>query len=470
MSPEIATFVFAIGILGLFWLDRDPETRTSAGLWIPVVWLLIAGSRPVSTWLHMTPPVNQPDAYLDGSPIDRIVLAVLLTLGLFVLLKRGQEVTMLLRANFPILLFFSYCGMSALWSDYPDVATKRWIKFAGNLVMVLIVLTDTRPTVAVKRLLSHTGFVVLPLSVLLVKYYPDLGRMYSPGDSVMSPWKLMFIGVSDTKNGLGSICLMFGLGAVWRFTELLREKDDPHRRRRLIAQAALLLVTLWLFSKADSMTSLSCFLVASALIVATNLRLARRRVMVHLLVAGSLSLSVLVIFVAPSLLATFGRDPTLTGRTDIWKVVLDMAGSPLFGTGFESFWLGPRLQRIWTMYWWHPNEAHNGYLELFLNLGWVGIALFATIVVTGYRNVITALMTDPDFGRIRLAYFVVGIMFNFTESGFRMIDPVWLLFLLTAIVIPGDEVSHVSDYAISKNEHWLEADNSFDDGSPTEAV
>jgi exopolysaccharide production protein ExoQ len=469
MPPEIAALVFAIGILGLFWLDRDPETRTSPGLWIPVVWLLIAGSRPVSAWLHMTPPTNQPDAYLDGSPIDRTTLAALLTLGLFVLVKRGQQVTRLLRANFPILLFFTYCAISALWSDYPDVAIKRWIKFVGNLVMVLIVLTDIRPTVAIKRLLTHTGFVLLPLSVLLVKYYPDLGRMYSAGDSVRSPWKLLYIGVSDTKNGLGAICLLFGLGAVWRFIEIFREKDEPHRRRRLIGQTTLLLVTLWLFSKADSMTSLSCFLVASVLIVATNLRLARRRAMVHLLVVGALSLSVLAIFVAPNLLATFGRDPTLTGRTDIWKVVLDMAGSPLCGTGFESFWLGPRLQTIWTMYWWHPNEAHNGYIELFLNLGWLGVALLAAIVVTGYRNVITALMTDPDFGRIRLAYFVVGIMFNFTESGFRMIDPVWLLFLLTAIVVPSDEVSHLSDYAAFQNEHWSEVHNSFDGGS-TEVV
>jgi len=469
VPPVFAACVFTISILGLFWLDRDPETRTSAGLWIPLMWLLIAGSRPVSTWLHMTPPTNQPDAYLDGSPIDRIVLAALLTLALFVLLKRGQQVTRLLRANFPILLFFIYCAISALWSDYPDVAIKRWIKFVGNLAMVLIVLTDIRPGAAVKRLLTHTGFVLLPLSVLLVKYYPDLGRTYSPGDSVLSPWKLMYIGVSDTKNGLGAICLLFGLGAVWRFIEVFREKDEPHRRRRLIAQSAVLLVTLWLFSKADSMTSLSCFLVASALIVATNLRLARSRAMIHLFVAGALSLSVLAIFVAPNLLATFGRDPSLTGRTDIWKTVLGMAGSPLCGTGFESFWLGPRLQRIWTMYWWHPNEAHNGYIELFLNLGWLGVALFAAVVVTGYRNAVTSLVTDRDLGRIRLAYFVVGIMFNFTESGFRMIDPIWLLFLLTAIVVPGDEVSQAKDYATAQNEYWLEVDNSFDAES-TEAV
>ena len=219
------------------------------------------------------------------------------------------------------------------------------------------------------------------------------------------------------------------------------------------------------------MTSLSCFLVAGSLIVATSLRrLARSRAMVHVLVVGALSLAVLAIFVAPNVLAAVGRDPTLTGRTDIWRLVLDMTGNPLFGTGFESFWLGPRLQRIWAVYWWHPNEAHNGYVELFLNLGWLGLVLFAAIVVTSYRNVIAALRRDPDFGRLRLAYFVAGIMYNFTESGFRIIDPVWFLFLLVAIVIPRDAAQHVSDYAITYNEHFAHVDTFLDGESPGEVV
>src|SRR2546430_15873252 len=210
MPPAIASVVFVLGIAGLFWLDRDRDAQTSKALWIPVIWLLIAASRPVSAWLHMSPPTDQPDAYLEGSPIDRIVLTALLTLGLIVLLKRGQQVTRLLRANGPVLIFFTYCALSTLWSDYPDVSIKRWIKFVGNFVMVLIVLTDSHPTVAVERLLAKTGFVLLPVSVLLIKYYEDLGRVYYPGESVLSPWKLMYTGVTDTKNGLGTICLLLG--------------------------------------------------------------------------------------------------------------------------------------------------------------------------------------------------------------------------------------------------------------------
>ena len=40
MSPQIGALIVGIGILGLFWLDRDPDARTSKALWIPMVWLL----------------------------------------------------------------------------------------------------------------------------------------------------------------------------------------------------------------------------------------------------------------------------------------------------------------------------------------------------------------------------------------------------------------------------------------------
>lgn len=67
-------------------------------------------------------------------------------------------------------------------------------------------------------------------------------------------------------------------------------------------------------------------------------------------------------------LETMGKDTSLTGRTKIWDLALSLSGNPLFGTEFESFWLGPRLDKIWSVYW-RITEAHNGYLEVYLNLG-----------------------------------------------------------------------------------------------------
>ena len=109
---------------------------------------------------------------------------------------------------------------------------------------------------------------------------------------------------------------------------------------------------------------------------------------------------------------------------------------PLFGTGFESFWLGDRAKLLWQAYWWHPNQAHNGYLETYLNLGWLGVALLGVIAIWGYFNVVEALYSHYDTGRLRLALFVVSLVYNLTEASFKVMHPVWIAFLLAVAVIP----------------------------------
>src|SRR5260370_24790907 len=168
------------------------------------------------------------------------------------------------------------------------------------------------------------------------------------------------------------ISLILGIGALWQFLELYKGRKKTPRPKQLIAQGIVIVMALWLMWTANSMTSLSCFFMAASLVVTANLRVVSQIPWaVHALVAAILivSFSVLFLDVGGSVMATMGRDPTLTGRTEIWKVVLGEKGNPMLGTGFESFWLGKRLEKIWSLYWWHPNEAHNGYLEVFLNLG-----------------------------------------------------------------------------------------------------
>lgn len=428
MSPSIATALYAFGILGLLMLDRDRKVRTSKALWIPMAWLFII-VRPVSVWLGSAPQPSSPDQYLEGSPLDGAVFAALLALGLIVLAGRTRRVGVLLRGNGPILLFLLYCAVSILWSDYPGVALKRWIKFIGDLVMVLIVLTDTDPSAAVKRFLPWTGFLLVPLSVLLIKYYPDLGRAYNPWT-----WMPEWTGVATGKNGLGMITMIFGLASLWRFLQELWT-GEGRRRGPLIAHGTVLAMALWLFAKAHSMTSLSSFVVAGGLmaVVMSPTALARRPATVHLLMGTILSASVAIAYLdIGGLVAALGRDPTLTGRTEIWSRAISMDANPLLGTGFDSFWLGERLKEMWSLYYFHPNQAHNGYLEVYLNLGWVGVALLAGVLTTSYRNALGALLRDRRGGSLYLAYFLVAVVYNLTEAAFKESHPVWIAFLLAA--------------------------------------
>jgi exopolysaccharide production protein ExoQ len=432
MSPSVATCVFIIVIAGLFFLNRDREARTSKALWLPVVWLFIAGSRPVSVWLQGDWPHSLSE-YLDGSPFDRAIYTTLLAAGVAVLFWRQRAVVRFFRANWPVLLFVFYCAASIAWSDYPDVAFKRWIKSLGDYVMILIVLTDTDPLCAIKRALSRAGFLLLPLSVLLIKYYPLLGRGYA----VHWVGTAYFVGVAADKNMLGMVCMVFGLGSAWRFFQELQSGGRSNGKGPLIAHGVILAMALWLFWMANSMTSLACFGMAGVLLAATSIpRLARKPWLVHLLAIAMLSLTLSVLFlnVGSGIVEDMGRDRTLTGRTELWGQVVKMNPSPIVGAGFESFWLGTRLEKLWDIYWWHPNESHNGFIEVYLNLGWVGLALLAMIMVTGYKSVTRLLKQDPEAGRLCLAYLFVGVAYNFTEAAIRTTGLVWIAFMMAIIL------------------------------------
>ncbi len=475
MTPLLATVVYAAGILMLFVLGSEGKSRTSKALLLPIVWLLINGSRPISTWFETQTVAfsNTAEssalyaAIEEGSPVDRNIYLVILAAALFVLFKRRTTVGRFLRANPVLLWFVAYCGISIAWSDFPFIAFKRWIRLLGDLAMVLIVLTESDRKSALKKALSSTAFVLFPLSVLLIKYYPQLARYYSPWDG-----RQFFSGVSVDKNMLGMTCLVFGLGVMWQFLCVYLDKKKAKRTRQMIAYAAMLGTVLWLFHVIDSMTSLSCFILGSSLLLLTSLfRTARKPVIVSLLVATAvgISFSVLFLHVNTGALTMMGRNATLTGRTDIWEGVLAFRGNPIVGTGFDSFWLGDRLRRIWASggQLFGINEAHNGYLEAFLNLGWIGVVLLTMLIVTGYRNILAALRREPDIAALRLAFFTAVVVYSFTEAGFRTNCPVWIAFLLAIVAVPkarpskGTRTLDTSNSATSKAEVELRVASSL---------
>ena len=270
MNPSLASLIWCVQFAGLFYLDRDKRVRTSKALWLPILWIGLAGSRPVSDWLGVQSAGT--NAQLEGSPVDAVFFqGVLLTAALGVLISREPDGRILLAANWPILVYFFYCLVSVAWSYHPDVSFKRWIKAIGDLVMCLVIVTDERPIAALKRLISRIGFILLPASVLCIRYYANIGHGYSPDGGQTNT------GVTSNKNTLGVLVLVVSLCALWQVITLLRFRGWPDRRRHLLAQGILLAFGIVLLRMADSATSMACFILGAGLILAMDLHAMRGR-------------------------------------------------------------------------------------------------------------------------------------------------------------------------------------------------
>jgi O-antigen ligase len=431
MNPSLATLVYACGIAGLFYLDRESSVRTSKALWLPVAYLWILGSRPVSYWLGMSPPQGA-NIQLDGSPVDAAFFQLLLFVALGVLIDRGRRTLTFLNANFPILAYFLFCLLSVIWSDFPAVAFKRWIKAIGDVVMVLIILTDAQPAAALRRVFSRVGFILIPVSLLYIKYYPGVGRTYDQWTGGQ-----MNVGLTTDKNMLGVITFVLLMGTEWQVLTLLRSHSKtPHQTRHIVAQGALVALGISLLITSNSVTSLLCFVMGSGLMLATNLRFVRRHpAAIHvLLLLLAATVGSAMLFGKNDVVQALGRKPTLSGRTEIWETVIPMVPNALVGAGFESFWLSPRVAGLkGQLMFFQLNEAHDGYIEVYLELGWIGVCLMGIILIDGYRRSVKAFRYDPALGSLILAYVLTTMVYSVTEAGFRMLDPIWIFFLLAVI-------------------------------------
>ena len=120
----------------------------------------------------------------------------------------------------------------------------------------------------------------------------------------------------------------------------------------------------------------------------------------------------------------------------LWTALLGLHTNPILGTGFESFWLGERPKRLEGIFFFIPNEAHNGYLETYLTLGLIGLFLLIGLFIATFWKIRLELFRNFEWGRYRLGFLAALILYNWTEAAFKTLSPLWFVFYLIAMDYP----------------------------------
>ena len=250
LSPTLASCLAVAAIIFLFRRDIREKPDITAGLWLPLLWLVLGCSRSVSAWLNIFGlPVSGAPSVEEGSPLDAWVYFALIIAGFCVLAKRQVRLSEVVSNNGWLIVFLLYCFISITWSDFPFIAFKRWLKILGHPIMALIVLTEPDPEEALIRLMKRCAYVVVPVSILFIKYYPELGRGFSPWGGAVST------GIATDKNALGGDCLILGYFFFWYLLQTWRSERSRWRRNELWLIAGFSIGIWWLFTQAHSATS-----------------------------------------------------------------------------------------------------------------------------------------------------------------------------------------------------------------------
>ena len=280
------------------------------------------------------------------------------------------------RGEWLVLALGIFLLVSVSWSIDPATSLRRAVLYAVFLMMAVGTAGRLAPNDLPRLFRLVAGMAAI---ISLGLYVASPGLVTDDGD---------FIGIYAQKNVLGQV-MAAGVLACLHGMRLQRQ------RMLNVCVLCLCAVTAALSKSATSLILITAYCVGSCTIGWWQRGGGAR--MLAGLIAALLTPLLLVFVTMPGvLLELLGKDPTLTGRTDLWALVWpDIWLRPVLGWGLTAFWIpgNPAADEISTTLGWVVPEAHNGLLEVLLELGFVGLAVFGAIllraVIVGARSLHT---------------------------------------------------------------------------------
>lgn len=407
--------------------------QLSSAVWVPTLWVFTAGSKPIAHWF---PGFTSSLGDTDGSPLDQIFLGALIILAFIILANRNISWREVIKDNLWIFIFILYIGISTLWSDYTLVSFKRFIRIVGTVLCGLVIMSESEPLIALSTVFRRTGYVLIPFSLLLVKYFPEYGIEYGRWGGARMP-----IGVCVQKNGLGMLCMLIVFFLVWDFVRKKQLKILLHYKNQTRADILILLISFYLLKGADtnvySATSVGVLIIGMCLLFVFSKFRGRPEYITNFIVVILICLMVVLIFInllewsAIGWWANFlGRERDLTGRVDIWADVFAITPRWTFlGTGYGGFWGHPYSFDVIGQ-----KSGHSGYLDVYVELGFVGVLFLLIFFVKFVREMTNFAMKNFDWGILGICFLFLSVVYNYTESDFLNTSSLlWTFFLIMTI-------------------------------------
>lgn len=340
----------------------------------------------------------------EGGAFLRFMWLPIYVLTFFALARHWRNVLAAVRRS-PLLIGISVLAiLSALWSLDPGTSLRRGVAVFATTAFG-VYLASAFSWKELLRLFGLTWIILGVGSFLTGALIPGFGVMHEihPG-----AWR----GLWFEKNQMGGY---FARSAILFAFLFLMDKDW---RKVWIGGFLLSLALVLLSTSKTSLLGLTLGLsiLGGWLWMRTNRFLAIASLW---LIFTVMLLGIVILLVMPETVAALiGRDLTLTGRTDIWEVLLRVLEErPLFGFGYGTFWAenSPPAMQVRAETEWEVPTAHNGLLEVMLAVGRVGATMFVLDYIINLCRALFSVHHRPTavYG---FAYLTVFVLFSISES------------------------------------------------------
>lgn len=389
-------------------------------------WLLIA--------FVLLPIGAGPQGASEGSAMRQVVLVILFLGAAFTIIRFPDRWPLAMASISPALFaLLLFTALSVAWSPQPYVSLKRVIQLVGVALIGLALVSGGLGTYRMHRLVMPVLWFGMVMALVFSAAFPD----FAFSDFGLRAY-------FATKNNFGqfaAISVLFTVGA------LVMKKAGRRWPLWLLLLASLIGLGL-----SRSATAILALAAAGSLILAIRVKHTLHPswwvpIITLLVVVFVAAVGAGIVMGFPSLEAVsnataglVGREITLTGRAYLWELMLKEAAThPWFGTGYGGFWLGLEGrsgQIAYLVRWGYPGQAHNGYIDIYNELGLVGLALAFAFIAMHARALWQLAKSDRALAGLHLALFALVVVFNVAEAAMlRTTNLMWILLVVSSIEV-----------------------------------
>ncbi|HEY2897220.1 MAG TPA: O-antigen ligase [Gemmatimonadaceae bacterium] len=385
---------------------------------LTVLVLIVISDAILPLYLHSGP---QDLVTTPTTPVER---AAYWTGYLFTLVQVLIRPNQLLRAamrNPFVIAIVAIAALSVTWSVDPATSLRR--AFALTMWTLFgLYLASRYDTKTLLRLLGVALGLLALMSIASVILTPDYGIEFGFDKGA---WR----GVFTTKNTLGEMMLLaavvFGLFA---------SRKGPARVPAMVG--VVLAMTLIFFAKATAALLIVAVLAITIPIVLTFRRNNAAAALVLCILLGTSAGASVAIADRDAVLSVLGKDATLTGRTILWSAVEGrIEERPMLGYGYNAFWEanGVQSEQVRTVVGWDTPHSHNGLLDVWLDIGLIGVLALIAAYVLALKRAWIALRASMQLDGVwAMTFLVMLFLGNTTESSISQSFLIWAVFVAVA--------------------------------------
>ncbi len=363
-----------------------------------------------------------------SNPFRQLVFSSLYFFSFISILPVLQKVFSIIKKEKFLFIFLLWTLLSVIWSDYSDISFKRWIQIFGGYIVCLsaVIYFDSQSILKYFRSLTYFYIILSFLAVVII-----------PGASMQYEGSRVWRGLAAHKNLFGELVLICTIIVLFSIRYL--------KTKNKTIDYLMLFISLLLLIGSRSTTSLIVLIILGLIAFSSKTQ--------DKLGFGSLSkwiyyalLSAVLVFYSSALIlvpsflesifGALGKDMTFTGRTDLWAYIIGIAFSasnPLIGVGYGGFWVygSPNLIKLYSLTVERPIQAHNGYIDLTIETGFIGLSIVIIMTIWYFYN--NFKKTDVQYWK----YLVIAtLIINLQEATLFKVNAITgFLFMLSYMLL-----------------------------------